>query len=241
MLKCPGQDSRLWTPEDVAEYPCRGCGTMVEFFKTDAMRRCPRCGVRVANPKVALGCAQWCAHAKDCLGHDPQNAAPLGETVHTVADKLIELMKAQFGSDQRRITHSLLVLEQAERILHQEGGDPRLVVAAALLHDIGIPNAERKHGSAAAPYQEEEGPPIARRLLEQVGFSAHEIGQVCALIAHHHSGGLDTPEFRVIWDADHLVNLAQNPEHLSEQRVHKTVDKVLKTETGRRLAAQALV
>ena len=240
MLKCPGQDNRFWTPEDISEVPCRGCGAMVEFFKTDGMRRCPTCGVQVTNPKVALGCAQWCAHAKECMGFDPQSGAA-AEAVNSIADQLIGHMKAEFGSDQKRITHALLVLEHAEQIMRAEGGEPRIVVAAALLHDIGIQVAEQKHGSSAAPYQELEGPPIARRILGEVGFEPAEIEHICNIVAHHHSGGLDTPEFRIIWDADQLVNLAEDPTHLSEERAQKTVDKVLKTETGKQLARRWLM
>ena len=43
-----------------------------------------------------------------------------------------------------------------------------VVRAAAVLHDIGIREAERKHGSSAGKYQEVEGPPIARRILEKL-------------------------------------------------------------------------
>ena len=50
-----------------------------------------------------------------------------------------------------------------KRVVFPEGGDPRIVVAAAVLHDIGIQEAERKHGSSGPQGQELEGPPIARR------------------------------------------------------------------------------
>ena len=41
-----------------------------------------------------------------------------------------------------------------------------MVRAAAILHDIGIHEAERKHGSSSGRLQELEGPPIARAILE---------------------------------------------------------------------------
>jgi hypothetical protein len=240
MLKCPGQDNRFWTPEDTTEIACRGCGELVEFFKTDGVRRCPRCGVQVINPKVALGCAQWCAHAKECVGFDPAAGAATA-AVNSIADQLIAKMKAEFGSDQKRITHALRVLESAEQIMRAEGGEPRIVVAAAILHDIGIQEAERKHGSSGPRGQELEGPPIARRILEELAFDPAKIGPICEIVGHHHSGGMDTPEFRIIWDADQLVNLAEDPTHLSEERAQKTVEHVLKTETGKQLARRWLL
>lgn len=66
--KCPGQDMRYWTTDDVHEEKCPQCGEMIEFFKTDIRLRCPNCKCRVANPKFDMGCAQWCAHAEMCLG-----------------------------------------------------------------------------------------------------------------------------------------------------------------------------
>ncbi|KKM04295.1 hypothetical protein LCGC14_1765640, partial [marine sediment metagenome] len=72
-------------------------------------------------------------------------------------------MKHEFGDDRKRIKHALLVFDQARKIFIREEGDPGVVTAAALLHDIGIKEAERKHGSSEAHFKEIEGPPIARR------------------------------------------------------------------------------
>jgi hypothetical protein len=66
--KCPGQDMRYWTAEDVYEEQCPQCGEMIEFFKTDIRLRCPNCKTRVANPRFDMGCAQWCSYAEQCLG-----------------------------------------------------------------------------------------------------------------------------------------------------------------------------
>jgi predicted HD phosphohydrolase len=238
-MKCPGQDRRYFKPQDVSEIPCSRCGRPVEFFKDDPFRRCPSCGARVINPKVSLGCAQWCSHAVQCLGYDPKKAAgaPAPDSAEvSLADRVIESMKREFNGDEKRIAHALLVLEHSERILRDAPGDPRIVIAAALLHDIGIHEAERKHGSAAGRYQEIEGPPIARRILESLAFDEPAIAAVCEIIAHHHSRGVDTPEFRVLWDADNLVNLqfAGSP----PDRVKAVIEKTFLTEPGRRRAEE---
>jgi len=67
-MKCPGQDSASWKPEDVYEIVCSGCGAAVEFFKDDKWRECPACGLLAKNPHLDTGCAQWCASADQCLG-----------------------------------------------------------------------------------------------------------------------------------------------------------------------------
>ena len=75
-MKCPGQDKRYWTDEDVFEVPCPACGALVEFFRTDTTRRCHKCKYRFKNPELDLGCAEWCAYAKQCLatvGNLPQD------------------------------------------------------------------------------------------------------------------------------------------------------------------------
>jgi hypothetical protein len=68
MLRCPGQDQRFWKPEDIFNVECPGCGKNVEFFKDEPKMKCRNCGQMVINPKIDLGCAQWCQCAKQCLG-----------------------------------------------------------------------------------------------------------------------------------------------------------------------------
>ena len=65
--RCPGQDTRTWELGDIFEIPCPACGEDVELFKDDPSRPCSACGVRVKNPRVHEGCAQWCAHAGGCV------------------------------------------------------------------------------------------------------------------------------------------------------------------------------
>ena len=38
-MKCPGQDSRYWSGEDVFETKCPHCGHSVEFFKDDSQQK----------------------------------------------------------------------------------------------------------------------------------------------------------------------------------------------------------
>ena len=66
-MKCPGQDMRYWRPGDIFDARCPACGSTIEFFKDEVRRKC-RCGRVVANPKLDLGCAQWCSYAEQCTG-----------------------------------------------------------------------------------------------------------------------------------------------------------------------------
>lgn len=240
---CPGQDTAFWRPGDIYEVPCSHCGAEIEFFKDDASRRCIGCGGRVQNPRFNLGCAQWCEHAKECLGYDPKEVmASEGEETPLV-DRLVAVMKRTFGDDQRRIRHALTVLERAKEIMRGEkGADPKVVLAAAVLHDIGIQAAERNHNSNAGRWQEIEGPPIAEELMKELGLDEMTRDHVCRIIANHHSAkDIDTLEFRILWDADWLVNIPDEyPDHTPE-RLTALIHKVFKTMTGRKLALARLV
>ncbi len=155
-------------------------------------------------------------------------------------EKVRMAMEQYFGDDRRRICHALKVADFAERILREEPGDRELVLAAAFLHDIGIHEAERKHGSTAGNLQEIEGPPIARRILSSLGYEKAFVDEVCEIIASHHSPGeVETDNFRVIWDADWLVNIPDELDLNDTDRMRKTIGKVFMTATGRRLAEEA--
>jgi HD superfamily phosphodiesterase len=158
-------------------------------------------------------------------------------TPDPLVDQLTRAVKDRFGSDERRIRHALRVLGHAHDILAAEGGDQRVVVAAALLHDIGIIEAERLHGSSDARYQEEYGPPAAREILTGIGFDAPLTEHVCRIIASHHTGrDIDTPEFRIVWDADRLVNIAEGDIPREPEALRRLIPKAFRTETGKRMA-----
>jgi hypothetical protein len=67
-MKCPGQDTRYWKPGDIFEIECPSCGATIEFFKDEIRRTCRKCKKMVPNPKLDLGCVQWCEHADRCVG-----------------------------------------------------------------------------------------------------------------------------------------------------------------------------
>jgi len=233
MVRCPGQDQRFWKPGDIFEVKCSGCGGPIEFFKDEPKLKCRKCGQIVINPKIDLGCAEWCQYAEQCVGVSVKNEANI------LQNKLISEMKNVFGADQRRINYALAVLNYAERIQSAEGGDPLIVRAAAILHDIGIHEAERKYGSAEGKYQETEGPLIAEEILKRYDVPAETIEQICRIIANHHSAvDIDTLAFRIVWDADWLVNIPADFPGAGKEKLQEIVEKTFKTNEGRKIAAE---
>lgn len=153
-----------------------------------------------------------------------------------LTEKLLSEMERYFGEDKKRINHAKRVTEFAQQILEREKGQPVIVVAAAVLHDIGIHEAERKYGSTSGVYQEKEGPPIARGILVNLGFEKKIIDEVCTIIASHHSPGeVDTLNFKIVYDADWLVNL-KDEYNLSGDKLAGMIDKVFLTRTGKEIA-----
>jgi len=152
-------------------------------------------------------------------------------------EALMAAMEAYFGGDARRIAHAHKVTGYAERLLEPEQGDPTVVLGAAVLHDIGIHEAERKYGNPNGKYQEIEGPPIARDILSRLGFSTADIEEVCEIIAHHHSPGkVNTSNFKILYDADWLVNLRDEYDIPDKKKLGAIIERVFLTRTGKAVA-----
>lgn len=158
----------------------------------------------------------------------------------TFYDAVIAAMKGVFGDDGRRIDHSMAVLGYAELIGASINADAVVVVAAAILHDIGIKKSEELYGSSSAKYQEIEGPPVAREILVVLGLSPEKIDHVCGIIANHHTARdgevAGTDEFMAIWDADWLVNLGDVFPDAGKSKLERIVGEKFRTEKGRQLA-----
>ena len=142
------------------------------------------------------------------------------------------------GADSRRMEHARRVYVSARAILESdEGACASIVLPSAILHDIGIPEALRKYGSAAGLFQEIEGPPIARRILEDSGYSKEAVEEICAIIGSHHSPSeLKTSNSRVLNDADWLVNITEEGIRSTTVDLRKLIERVFLTQSGRNLA-----
>ena len=119
-------------------------------------------------------------------------------------------MCAYNAGDARRVNHLMKVFAFAKTIGEREGLDAQtqeILEVAALTHDIGIRNSERKYGNCTGAHQQEEGPPEARALLTHLGAEESIIERVCWLIAHHHTyTNVQGMDYQVLIEADFLVN-----------------------------------
>jgi len=132
----------------------------------------------------------------------------------TAEPKVLAAMVAYNGDDARRIAHAMKVWGYAKAIAELEA----LAVLmretlgyAAILHDIGIHNAERIHGSNAGNLQELEGPPVAHEILSPFGLPEDVVERVLFLVGNHHSySKVDGADFRILVEADFIVNAQED-------------------------------
>jgi HD superfamily phosphodiesterase len=146
-------------------------------------------------------------------------------------------MKKYFGTDFKRVNHALKVAKVAEQILKMEGGHPLVVMGAAYLHDIGIHEAERKHGSPSGVYQEMEGPAIAKDILERLNVQKDMAEEICDIIGHHHHPREEeTLNFQILYEADWLVNIEEEGISKDQKKLEALIEKAFRTVTGKQLA-----
>ena len=163
-----------------------------------------------------------------------------GQDKLSLTDSLIPEMESVFAENTGMIEHTKTVLGHAMDIQEREGGALAIVKAAATLHDIGIPKAREVHGSSSGEYQEIEGPPVAREILTRRGFAADQIDHICGIVANHHSDVdpriVNTVEFKILWDADWLVNFPRRYRDASASEKAAAIDEIFKTDRGKELA-----
>jgi len=241
-MKCPGQDPRFWKFDAIFDAECPKCGNSVEFFKDETKRRCKKCGHQVLNPKMDFGCAAHCKFAEHCFGELPPEL--IKQKQDLFKDRVAVEMKLYFKQDFKRIGHAAKVARYAEKLMEKEKGDPAVVLTAAYLHDIGAKEAETKHASTDAIYQEMEGPNVAREILTRLDAAGPLIDEVCDIIAHHHHPRPDeTANFKIVYDADLLTNLEEKKKKsdIEPQRLAALIETEFLTTSGKELAQSILI
>lgn len=152
-------------------------------------------------------------------------------------NQLLEAMIAYYSGDPKRIQHFLKVHSFAKLIGEQEGLDARtleILETAAIVHDIGIKNAEKLYHSAAGKYQEELGPDEARKMLKELDYDADSIDRVSYLVGHHHTyTDIQGIDYQILVEADFLVNLYEDASDKNACSI--AMQRIFRTETGREL------
>lgn len=138
-------------------------------------------------------------------------------------------------ADPMRIQHTTKVHAYARLIGLGEELDEEtqfILESAALVHDIGIRASEKKYGHQNGKLQEQEGPAVARDLLERLGgYTEVQIARICWLVAHHHTYHVcEDMDYQILIEADFLVNLYEDNE--SPKAIEAIRRNIFKTKSG---------
>jgi HD superfamily phosphodiesterase len=149
-------------------------------------------------------------------------------------DDILDAAISYNGNDVKRINHLLKVFSFAHHIGVMEKCDAEIqtiIDISAILHDIGIHEAERKYNSSAGNWQEIEGPPVAQNLLKNFGLDTAVKDRVLFLIGHHHQyNSIEGIDFQILVEADFLVNIFED--EMDGHSVKNIKEKIFKTKTG---------
>ncbi len=144
-----------------------------------------------------------------------------------------------FTGDARRCQHFIKVASLAKHLAESEGANAELIElieAAGLVHDCGIKPGEAKYGAGhcTGKIQEQEGPAVARELLQKLGYAPEKIDRICYLVGHHHTyTNIDGLDYQLLVEADFIVNFYEDG--VPKENIAKAVEKIFRTPSGIKL------
>ncbi|KZX14539.1 HD domain-containing protein [Methanobrevibacter curvatus] len=152
--------------------------------------------------------------------------------------KIIEEMIIFFKNDIKRISHSLKVFSLTKTIAELENipkKDAEIAILSSILHDTGIKIAEDKYGKSTMKHQEKFGPIVAENILNKFNYDKETIERVKFIIAnHHHPKISDSIDFKVLIEADYIVNFQEEDIPLSA--LDNILDNFFTTNSGKKIA-----
>ena len=157
--------------------------------------------------------------------------------------EIMEKMIAFSDGNLHDIDHLIKVWTYARTIGKLENLDkePQYILeAAAITHDIACPLCREKYGSTNGKLQEQEGGPLVREFLSDTGMTEAQIDRIAYLVGHHHTlTGIEGVDYQILIEADYIVNAAE--QSYSRENIENFMEKVMKTDSGKRLAKAALL
>lgn len=149
-------------------------------------------------------------------------------------NNLYQEMIRFYAGNPKRIQHFTKVHSYARLIgelEHLPVDLLEILEMAALVHDIGIRPAEEKYGSSNGKLQEQEGPAVAKDMLEKLSIPKCAIDRICYLVGHHHTyTEIDGLDYQILVEADFLVNLFEDGS--SADTAREVRERIFKTASG---------
>ena len=133
----------------------------------------------------------------------------------TAVDLLTERVIGYYADrDVSQIAHTLCVVAYTHLLAVSEAYDSgriQRLEMAALLHDIGCPDAQLKYGNSLPVNQQKEGVRIVAEWSAHEPFASPDDAQWIAQVVATHHNALKAVElgFEVLFEADLIVNLLE--------------------------------
>ena len=129
------------------------------------------------------------------------------EVEKLLREKVVSILE---GRSEWVLQHTLRVVYWVKILIREEGGDERILIPAAYLHDIGyVAAGEGKRETMAEVYSVKRthmrlGAKICREILSELNyyFSEEEIEKICSYVGKH-----DLPELEGVEIDDHNFQL----------------------------------
>ena len=125
-MRCRECDYPLW---NLTARACPECGTKVEFWKDDARRKCDKCGHQFYNPRLDLGCAEWCKYADKCVPDLVKNIDRAG----LYKKRLLESLEYSLRKEREAFRHAKRAAQLAEDASKEAQVTPKGPLTAAAL------------------------------------------------------------------------------------------------------------
>jgi hypothetical protein len=132
------------------------------------------------------------------------------------------------------LIHTQAVARAMEEIIAGEGGDPDLLIPAALLHDIGWVKVSLDLQLAKDPDNEhqaqvehiKQAPPLIRKILKPFNYSIDQIERIVDIVtAHKFQEPMEDKEKQMLIDADNLSDIYKESFYSDIQSYHTTLRK----------------
>ncbi|MBK5721802.1 HD domain-containing protein [Dysgonomonas sp. Marseille-P4677] len=150
-------------------------------------------------------------------------------------------METVFESAPYGIDHTMKVLDNARQIIKEEkisSLSAHIVELSAVLHDIGAMKAMWKHGSMEGRFQELEGVPVAKEILQRQNYEQSVIDRVCYIVGNHHTPeNIDGMDFQILWEADLIENMQMMDCIKDKEKLKHFISENFKTQAGKVLAS----
>lgn len=142
-----------------------------------------------------------------------------------------------YKGNHHDIDHFMKVYTFAKTIGEMEGLDDatqELVELTAIVHDIACPLCREKYGSASGDKQEAESAALLEPFFSDIDIPQTVKNRISFIVCHHHTTtGVEGIDWRIMLEADYLVNAAEQKQ--SPEAIRAFKENVFRTESGLRL------